>query len=154
MIDVCNFTNLFGETWQFNTTTCPLKEYSVDHDIRTGDDIERMNEHGIWPQYTHVGKCLIHLTGDILRDSTADYCAAVILLKRILMPKDEKQVTRKLGTLTLQYTGQESMSGDVTLDGSPELPKLANYPTVGEFMITFKAFNPYFVGSSGRKYLI
>lgn len=156
MIDKCNFTSLFGETWQFNTTTCPLKEYEVEYDVRSEDEHERLAEHGIWPTHTYMGKCLIHLTGDVLRDTTEEYVTAVMSMKRIMLPKDEKQIQRLLGQLTLRYTGMaEDMRADVTLDGAPRFPKLANYPTVGEYFVTFKAANPYFVGvGSGAKYLV
>jgi hypothetical protein len=159
MIEKCQFIDLNGESWLFNTADCPLHDWNVDYDVHSeGDEDQRMQEHGIWPTRTHVGKALIHLEGELLRDSTADYVQAARNMKRIIMPKDERQIERKLGDLILRFTGDsediKSKNG-VTLDGSPQLPKTANFPTVGDYMVTFKAFSPFFVGvASGKSYLI
>jgi hypothetical protein len=157
MIDKCDFVNIRGQTWQFNTADNPLKNYEVNSDIRPeGDDQERMQEHGTWPHRTYMGKVLIHLTGDLMRDTASAYIAARMSMLDIIYPQNEIQVERKLGTLYLKYTGMgEDMKGDVTIDGGIELPIPALYPTVTEYHVTFKAFSPFFTGaSSGRNYHI
>lgn len=156
MIDKLDFTNLNGQTWHFNTDTCPLKEFIVEIDSRS-EEVPRMQEHGIWPAYTYQGKMLLHLNGDILENTPEQYIASRINMLNILVPAGIVVNTRRMGTITMKYSGmaEDMYQDEVTLDAMPSLPMRALYPSVTEFDITFKIFRPYMIGkSSGRYYTI
>lgn len=155
MLDKVDFRNINGEIWHFNTADCPLHDFSIDYDVRPeGEEQNRMQEDGIWPHYTYVGKALVHLEGAILADTTADYVTKAMNINRIILPiPKQRQTVRKLGDLIMRYTGMtEDMIASCGLDGSPLMPKAANFPTVSEFTITFKIFDGYFVGVATGNY--
>jgi hypothetical protein len=155
MIDAMNWTNLNGQVWQFNTDTCPLKEFTVEVANRTVA-VERMQEHGEWPAYSYQGAMLIHINGDLLYNDATAYMAGRIQMLQTLCPAGVVVNTRRMGTFNITFTGQEPMySDDVTLDALPSIPMRALYPSVTEFDITFKVFRPYLIGAgSGRFYTI
>jgi hypothetical protein len=155
MLDLFDFINLNGQIWHFNTDTCPLKEFTVEVDSRS-EEVPRMQEHGIWPSHTYQGKMLIHINGDLLYNTPQLYIAGRLQMLNTLVPAGVVVNTRRMGTIRMQYTGQEVMySDDVTLDAMPSVPMRALYPSVTEFDITFKVFRPYMIGAgSGRFYTI
>jgi len=155
MIDAMSFTNLNGQVWQFNTDTCPLKEFDVETSNRT-IDVPRMQEHGSWPAYSYQGPMLIHITGDLLYNDATTYMSGRIQMLQTLVPAGVVVKDRTMGTIRITFTGQEPMySDDVTLDALPSIPMRALYPSVTEFTITFKVFRPYLIGAgSGKFYTI
>jgi hypothetical protein len=67
--------------------------------------------------------------------------------------------SRKMGDISMQYTGQEAMITEpltgACLDDYPQVPMRALYPSVTEFDITFKVFRGYMIGAgSGKPYSI
>src|SRR5215831_7227085 len=146
------FTNLNGQSWTWNNDTCPLTEFDPETEI-FGTEVKRMQEPGIWPHRTILGKCLIHITFDILRDTSADFISDYLTLKNTLMPPGVVEMTRKMGVLKIQYVGQEWMQGDCALDGPLSMPFQALYPSVASGQLTFKIFRPYMTGiASGKLY--
>ena len=119
-----------------------------------GEEHKRMQEPGVWPHRTIPGHMLLHLTGDILQNSAAQYITDRINMLQILVPAGVVELQRKMGKIRMQYTGQEVMQNDCTLDAYPSLPMQALYPSVTEFQVTFKVFDPFMIGVSGKRYMI
>lgn len=158
MLEFLTWTNVQGQSFTFNTDVIPLKEFTTEVDIRT-EEVERMQEHGIWPGYSYGGKLLIHINGDILCNTAAEYIVQRMNMLQCLVPAGVVVNTRKMGDISLQYTGMETMRSEsltgACLDAAPSIPMRALYPSVTEFDITFKVFRPYLLGAgSGKPYTI
>lgn len=156
MIEQCDFTNNDGQTVNFNTATMPLRHFVVSADIRR-QEREKSQFPGIWPAKTYIGRCSIQMEGDLLFDDSSSYIAARLDMLRKILPYPATIVSqRKLGYLTVKYSGMsEACRNDVTIDGYPELPMEALYPSVTAYMITWIGFAPYFTGvSSGTYYYL
>lgn len=158
MLEFFTWTNTQGISFTFNTDVIPLKEFTPETDIRS-EEVSRMQEHGIWPAYSYGGKLLIHINGDILCNTAAEYIQQRMLMLQCLVPAGLVVNTRKMGDIRMQYTGMETMVTEALtgacLDAAPSIPMRALYPSVTEFDITFKVFRPYMVGAgSGKFYTI
>ena len=158
MLEYFTWTSTLGQSFTFNTALIPLKEFTVEGEIRS-EEIDRMQEHGIWPAYSYSGKMLIHINGDILCNTAAEYIQQRMLMMQALVPAGVVVNTRKMGDISMQYTGMEPMITEpltgACLDSYPQIPMRALYPSVTEFDITFKVFRGYMVGAgSGKPYSI
>jgi hypothetical protein len=148
------FTNLNGQSVSLNNDTWPLKEFTPEVDI-FGEEVKRMQEPGIWPNRTVLGKMLMHCGGDLLLNDAYAYITERMRAMQILVPAGIINNERKMGTITLLYDNFEPMYNDCTLDAYPSLPMQALYPSVTEFSITFKVFDPFLIGrNTGRFYSI
>jgi hypothetical protein len=152
MIEKLNFKNLRGETWQFNTDTCPLHDF----DIETPTEIthrRKMQEHGEWPGFAYGAASVLRIEGDIVRDTTEAYVADRLAINRIIIPPVGRQRTRPWGDLYLRMYGMtEDVTARASCDGFPAMPLHALYPTVGPLMVAFLIFDPYWTGvGSGRR---
>jgi len=155
MIRRFDIQNLNGQIWSFNTDTWPLKNFEVDGDVRN-EELQRMQEHGIWESRTYLGKVLIHTLGDALYNTPQDYMVGRLGMLNTLVPAGVIETARRMGRLFIGFDGiTEDFYQDYTLDGYPTLPMLALYPSVTEFQITYKLFRPFMIGvSSGKLYTI
>lgn len=142
MIEELIFTNLLGDSFEFNTDTTPLHEFNTEVDVRTHDQ-DRPQEHGIWPDYTWLGKRLYHLQGELLKDTSEQYIAERLAMIKALMPRPGSKVEKHIGTLKLWLSGEAArMVANCTLDGWPELPMVAGAPARGAYAVNFKSFDP------------
>lgn len=158
MLEYFTWTNVLGQSYTFNTALIPLKEFVVEGEVRS-EEVPRMQEHGIWPAYSYSGKMLIHINGDILCNTAAEYIQERMKMMQALVPAGIVVNSRKMGDITMQYTGMEAMRTEpltgATLDDYPQIPMRALYPSVTEFDISFKVFRGYMVGAgSGKPYSI
>src|SRR6266576_1090353 len=128
MIETLDFINLRNQTWHFNTTTCPLKNFVVDGSTRMTDRA-RMQQAGDWQGFNYLDHELVHLEGDILQDTTELYIANRLSFMSIICPPPGRQKNRRWGTLRLKYFGQEVMFNHCTGDSRPLLPIDATNPT-------------------------
>ena len=154
MIETFDFVNIQNQTWHFNTDTCPLTSFVVDGSTRMTDR-PRMQQHGDWEGFNYLDHDLLHIEGDILRDTTEAYIADRLAIMDIICPPPGRQNTRRWGKINLKYYGQEMMTANCTGDSRPSMPLQGLYPTVGPFQISFKIFDPFWTGViSGNRYLI
>jgi len=158
MLEYFTWRSINGLSFTFNTATIPLKEFVVEGSIRT-EEVPRMQEHGVWPAYSYSGPMLIHINGDILCNTAGDYISQRMQMMNALIPAGMVVRDRKMGDISLQYTGYEAMVTEpltgACLDDYPQIPMRALYPSVTEFDITFKIFRGYLIGAgSGKPYAI
>jgi len=155
MIETCRFTNLRSQSLSFNTDNLPLHDYHIDGETR-GADRPHMQDHGDWQSYGYMGPVTVHLEGDIVYDTTENYITARLNMLDILVPPPGRQRLRRWGTLYIKYTGQTyEFAGDCRLDGYPEIPLQALYPSVSPFQVSFHVFEPHFTEiGTGRRVLV
>ena len=148
------FTNLNGQTLALNNNTWALTSFEPEGSMKS-TPVERMQEPGEWPTRSIAGALLIPCGGDLLLNDSTAYMAERIRALNILVPAGVVNSERRMGTVTLYFNGLEPMYNDCTLDDIPHLPMKALYPSVTEFLITFKVFDGYMIGrNSGRYYTI
>lgn len=149
MIENIQFTNINGQTIYFNEsnlTKLPTNNMTMEVDARFTERA-KSEQHGIYPAYTYWGKRLIHIEGDILCQSAAEYIQQRLALISVLMPRPQVG-ERKAGDLAILYTGMgETLNCEATLDGYPELPMTALSPSRTPYQINFKTFDPRLYGT-------
>ena len=150
-----NFRAGADKRWTFNTNTCPLKTFEIDGELKTTDR-PKMQEPGDWQSFAYLGKLLVHLAGDLIGDTSEEYIDNRLRFMRVICPpwQPQPQKNRAWGTLYIKYYGVERFKGDCTCDGVPDPGDMGFNPTVSEYSVTFKVFNPYWIGDSGNRYLI
>lgn len=118
-------------------------------------DAKKMAAHGEWPTYAYPGAMSIHCEGDIVGNGgtpSNDYVAKRIALLDAILPPIQTLTTRKHGFVRIQMDGMtEYADADVIL-AQQAVPMRSLYPAISEYMITWKAFLPYFTGPSTVKY--
>lgn len=148
------FVNLNGQTLLLNNDTWPLTSFEPEGSMKS-TPVERSQESGEWPTRSIPGALLIPCGGDLIKNTSGAYIAERMRAMNILVPAGVVETERKMGTLTLSFTDFEPMYNDCTLDDIPHLPMRALYPSVTEFLITFKVFDGYMIGrNTGRFYTI
>lgn len=114
-------------------------------------DAKKMAAHGEWPTYAYPGAMTIHCEGDIVGmggTPSTDYVTKRLALIDAILPPIQVLTTRKHGVLRIQMDGMtETADADVIL-ASQSVPMRALHPAISEFLITWKAFLPYFTGTS------
>lgn len=155
MIESFVFKNLRNQSWTFNTNDCPMHEFNIEGASRMTDR-PKMQQAGDWEGFNYLDHQIIHIEGDLIRDTTELYITARIQLLGMLHPPPGRQKTRIWGTLEIKYYGMEIVKNRVTGDGYANMPMSAQSPsTVGPYQIAWKVFDPYWTGiGTGKRYLI
>jgi hypothetical protein len=103
----------------------------------------KMQQPGEWPTFSYPRYRTFHLKGAILGTSPETYNDAVGDMKEVIQPPFTYYNARRHGTLFLRFFGDATVYHmDVTLVNL-ETPKEANYPSVGDYMIDWRGFEPY-----------
>ena len=101
----------------------------------------------MWPTYSYEGGMTIHLTGQILADTSDDYITKRLALMSCLRYKSDPRV-RKAGSLLMRFDNtSEDWVTDVRIDSISGILNGAS-PGFSEFLISFYSWLPYFIGSS------
>lgn len=144
MINAAKFVNLRNQTLDLNTDTLPLHDYHIDGETRSTDR-PHMQDHGSWKSFSYMGPVTVHMEGDIVYGTTADYITARLNMLDILLPPPGRQRYRYWGTLYIKYEGQTNFfTSKCRHEGYPEIPLQALYPSVSPFMLSFYCFEPHF----------
>ena len=144
MIDSATFVNVNGYSLVFNDDSLPFREFQVTRDY-VREDRQRGESHGLWPAHTYMGGMLIHVEGDILRDTSTNYVSKRLDMMRALAPRPHIGQKRS-GTLTCRFTG---MTEDVTSQcsvESVEIPMQALAPARSPYMVNWRSADPRFYG--------
>lgn len=156
MIETMYYKNLRNGRFDFNTNVTPLHDFTIDGETRITDR-PKMQQHGSFRSFNYLGFQSLHLAGDLIGDTSEEYITRRLDFYSTLCPDYDNgrpQKERRWGTLFIKYYGQEVMQNDVTIDGYPTA-EMGSNPTVSPYTVTFRAFDPYWVGTaSGRRYLI
>lgn len=120
----------------------PLREFTMQP-YQESQPQSKMQQPGEWPTYSYPRYRTFHLLGSILGNDANGYNAAAGDLKQVLQPPYGFYDLRKHGTLFLRFYGDGTVyHADVQLV-SLETPKEANYPSVGDYTIDWRSFEPY-----------
>lgn len=146
MIESAKFTNVDGNVLNLNDEgNYPFHEFMTEVDVRSAER-NKSQQHGQWPASTYLGKRLFHVRGAILADSSAEYWQKRMDFIKIFTPHPHLNY-KNIGTLAIQYTGiNEELTCDCTLDGWPEVPIAGLSPSLSEFQLNLKAFDPKLYG--------
>lgn len=127
----------------------PLSAFEMESAISTRE-FKKMTAQGEWPAFHYLGAMTIHAEGRILGSGATpsnDYVTKrIALIDAILPPTTSPLTARKHGVLRLRLDGMsENADADVVVT-SFQAPLAALFPANSEFMVTWKAFLPWFVG--------
>ena len=157
-----------GSPVELNTTDgagnhlYPLSEFSITTNIDQSTNAKRMAQPGQWPTFHYPDAMTIIAEGRILgiggsdAARASDYIAKrLALLDAALPPAVGPYTSRHHGVLRVRFDGMSEDADAQVVLLSPSMPVVALYPAQSEFMLTWKAFEPYFVGvSTAPKYLL
>jgi hypothetical protein len=153
-----------GSAVELNTTDgsgnplYPLNDFSIVTNIDT-HDAKKMAAAGQWRTFHYPDAMVVvaegHIVGVGANDTAraANYFAQRLALLDAALPPVTVLTSRIHGVLRVRFDGMtEDADADVVLT-SVSAPLAAMFPANSEFQITWKAFEPYFTGtSSATKY--
>lgn len=136
----------------------PLSGFEIITNIDT-HEAKKMAAPGHWPTFHYPDAMTIHAEGKILGIGANDtaratsYITQRINLLDAVLPPVQLLTTRKHGVLRVRFDGMtEDADADIVVV-QQSIPIAALFPAYSEFMITWKAFEPYFTGvSTSTKY--
>lgn len=103
----------------------------------------KMQQPGEWPTFMYPRYRTFDIAGAILGNDAAGYNDAVGDLKQVIQPPYQFYEIRRHGRLVLRFYGDATnYYADVQLV-SLSIPKKANYPSVSDFTLQWRSFEPY-----------
>lgn len=103
----------------------------------------KMQQPGEWPTFSYPRYRTFDIAGAILGNDAETYNDAVGDFKQVIQPPYAFYEARRHGRLTLRFYGDATVYySDVTLV-SLSIPKRANYPSVSDFQLSWRSFEPY-----------
>jgi hypothetical protein len=141
-----------GSTVTLNDLNYPVEVFEVESQIDVRE-YKKMAQPGEWPVWAYPGAMTIHCEGKIVGTGSTDYVTKRMALLDAILPPIATLTSRIHGKVRIQMDGwSETADADVIVT-QQSVPMKANYPAISDFMVTWKAFLPYFVGtSSSTKY--
>lgn len=147
MIESITFSGINGTTFNLNDDNSPLHNFDSSVDFRT-DETLRVQDHGLWETFSYMGARTIVFEGDLIGNTVQDLFSRRRSIFGACIPTPELG-NRKVGTLSIDYVGlPETVTIDVYMDGYPSMPLNANFPAICPYQIGFKAFDPFFYGTT------
>jgi len=164
MLTKVEFIPVSGSTVVFNTTDgsgnhlLPLSTFDIVTNIDQ-HDAKKMAAAGQWPTFHYPDAMTIHAEGHILGVGASDAARATSYITQRLalldgiLPPVTLLTSRKHGVLRVRMDGMSEDADADVVTIQQSVPMAALFPANSEFMITWKGFLPYFVGtSSSTKY--
>jgi hypothetical protein len=131
----------------------PLRVFEIETHIDEGTNAKKMGLPGQWPTFSYPDAMTVHAEGKILGVGASDAARATdYITKRLalldaILPPVVLLTVRKHGVLRVRFDGMtEDADADVVIQ-QQSMPMAALHPANSEFMITWKGFLPYFVGT-------
>jgi len=125
----------------------PLQEFEMNV-YHEQSPQSKMQQPGEWPKYSYPRYRAFNLKGSILGTDANGYNDAASDMKEVIQPPYAFYDLRKHGTLFLRFYGDGTVYHmDVQLV-TLETPKIANFPSVGDYIINWRGFEPYLRTSS------
>ena len=147
MIDSLILEGVAGGSVNLYDPGYELTHFDPQYDTRN-DETVRVQQDGIWATFDYLGKLTIHMEGNILGSSGADYWAKRMALASVFVPAPQFG-NRYVVKLRAQFTGfSEEVFALCQMDGRPDLPITADFPFMGAFQIALKAADPRFYGAA------
>lgn len=149
-------------TWQpnvgpalvLNSANYPIKDFDPDTEF-SDPSISKMQLAGEWASFGYPGAMRIPIEGDILGSSPSNFWANRQAFLVALTPPNAELTARRHGTLTIDDDdmAEPAWAYCRVINRMAKLENLS--PERCPYLVTFKAFVPYFTGlSSGLDVLI
>ena len=139
------YVNLAGAAIELNEEfnfRFPLHEFEMTP-YQENQPQSKMQQPGEWPTFSYPRYRTFYLKGAILGEDAEGYNDAAGDMKEVIQPPYQFYDVRRHGRLNLRFYGDATTYyADVQLV-SLETPKQANYPSVGDYIINWRAFEPY-----------
>lgn len=139
----------------------PLSEFNIETAIDATANPKKMAAPGQWPHFAYPDAMSISANGRILgigaNDSAraANYFSQRIDLINALLPPMTLLTSRKHAVLRVRFDGMTEDADADVICVQQAVPIAALYPAQSEFLITWKGFEPYFVGvTTSTQYLL
>lgn len=148
-----------GSTCTLNTTDgsgnhiYPLRRFEIITNIDT-HDAKKMGSSGQWPTFHYPDAMTIHAEGSILgfgssdANRATDYITKRLALLDAVLPPVGLLTSRHHAVLRVRFDGMTEDADANVVCVQQSMPMAALFPANSEFMITWKAFEPYFTGTS------
>lgn len=147
MITSIVYLPVVGLSVTLNDLVYPLNVFEVETNYDTRS-FKKASAPGEWPVYSYPGAMTVHAEGAIIGSTSSDYVTKRMTLLDAIIPPIQTLTTRKHGVLRIQMDGwTETADADVIVTAQ-QAPLRALNPSISEFMVTWKSFLPYFVGTS------
>jgi|SRR5678815_3459461 hypothetical protein len=145
------YTNNAGASIELNEAPpfrFPVFEFEMPTYMESSPE-SKMQAPGEWPTFMYPRYRTFEISGAILGNDAPGYNDAVGDLKEVIQPPFQFYETRRHGRLVLQFYGDgNSYYADVQL-ASLSIPKQANYPSVSDFTLSWRSFEPYLRNVAG-----
>lgn len=148
-----------GSPVELNTTDIsnnhlyPLSQFEIVTNIDQ-HEAKKMAAAGHWPTFHYPDAMTIHAEGKILGVGANDaaratsYITQRLALLDAVLPPVTALTSRIHGVLRVRFDGMSEEAETDVVVVQQSIPLAALYPAYSEFMITWKAFVPYFTGVS------
>lgn len=129
----------------------PLVQFDIETNIDV-HDFKKMSAPGQWPSYHYPDAMTINAQGRILgvgasdAARASDYFSQRLALVDAVLPPLTVLTTRYHAVLRVRFDGMTEDADAQVVVIQNSIPLAALFPAYSEFMITWKAFLPYFVG--------
>jgi len=137
----------------------PLHTFDIVALTDTPSPAKRMAYPGEWPKFHYASAQQITAEGSILGIGADDAARSVsyitqrLALLDAITPPVQALTGRTHGTLRVQFDGMAEAAEVECVTASRQVPLQALFAANSEFMILWKAFEPYFTGvSTSTKY--
>jgi hypothetical protein len=143
-----------GDTIILNSTYYPINE-TLQFELEFSDpSVRRMQQGGEWQTFGYPGSLRVIAEGQIFGDTPAQFWSKRMTFLDSLTPPNRVLTERSHGKLTISDSDQsEAMFAWCRI-----INRVANLETLSPqrcpYIVTFKAFTPYFQGQgTGRAYI-
>lgn len=149
-----------GSNVEINTTDgsgnhlYPLSTFEIVTNIDQSANAKKMAAPGQWPTFHYPDAMTIHAEGSILGIgasaslAAADYVTKRLALLDAVLPPVTILTTRHHAVLRVRMDGMTEDADANVVVTQQSIPLAALFPANSRYMITWKAFEPYFVGTS------
>lgn len=150
MITLFEYHPNTGSPIELNDLNYPLHDFNIKTNIDVHDN-KKLALPGQWPSFHYPDAMDISAEGDIVGSGatpTEDYVSKRIALMAAVIPPMQHLTDRKHGFVRIQLDGMtETADADVVIVDHA-IPMQALYPAISPFMLQWKGFLPYFVGTN------
>jgi hypothetical protein len=145
------YTNIAGASIELNEAPPNFRYPVFTFEMPTyqeGQPQSKMQQPGEWPTFSYPRYRVFNLTGAILGNDASGYNDAVGDLKQVVQPPFAFYDQRRHGRLSLVFYGDgATYYADVQLV-TLDVVKEANYPSVSDFSLSWRSFEPYLRAAS------
>jgi hypothetical protein len=146
------YTSVYGGSIELNEAPPNFRYPVFEFEMPTFFEQQpqsKMQQPGEWPTYSFPRYRTFEIAGAILGNDAPGYNDAVGDLKQVVQPAYSFYTERRHGRLSLQFYGDgATYYADVQLV-TLSIPKKANYPSVSDFSLSWRSFEPYLRNAAG-----